>query len=60
VKQQEYIEHRNRCLILAAVAVEKALPEHYGSVRFNMQAGRVVNANIDESVKLPVDAAGVK
>ena len=50
------VKERNAVLQRAAEAVAEALPGHYGSVRFNMQDGRVVNVNIEESVKLPDDS----
>jgi hypothetical protein len=54
-KGMEGLEHRAKCLVLAATAVEKGFPGFWGSVRFNLQDGKVVNVNIEESVKLPAN-----
>ena len=35
----------------------QALPNHYGKVTFNLRAGKVMNANIEETVKFFDSAA---
>ncbi len=45
-------EERNAMLTEVAEELEKVLPEHWGSLRFNFQNGRVVNVNIEESVRI--------
>ena len=45
-------DHRNKMLQDASEVVEAALPRLYGSAKFNLQDGRVVNVNIEESVRI--------
>ena len=49
---QEHKIERDKRLQGAAKAVSDVVPDLYGSVRFNVQGGKVVNVNIEESVKL--------
>ena len=44
-------EERNVLLRAMGRQLAKALPNHYGKVTFNLRAGQVMNANIEETVK---------
>jgi hypothetical protein len=48
----EHKAERDKKLAQASVLVAQALPQHWGSVQFNLQGGKTANVNIVESVKL--------
>jgi hypothetical protein len=52
--EAEHKVERNKMLREAAKALSSALPEHYGTVQFSMEAGRVLKngVKITETVKL--------
>lgn len=45
------IEHRNAAIHRAGRILAEVLPRFYGRVSLNLQGGKYVNANIEESLK---------
>jgi hypothetical protein len=45
-------EYRDRALRVIGNSLGEVLPEFYGSVRFNMQGGKPISVNIEETVRL--------
>lgn len=48
---REHKAERDKRLQRAAQAVCEAVPDIYGSVKFQVQEGKLVNMNIEESVR---------